>query len=419
MKNATKFIGLILLGLGTLSMMAMEREAEVQGLKKELDAINKMNINEINKLAPEELHQIITSINLYRKTSGQRVSYLRLQTLVEAEMSVKIPQTPAPTRQEKKIPTEPTPPAPQVPSIDEALQALIKGMQGQVAIQDGFLPTLTTPPIGLSNPDARCFMSAALQCFYNLRGCTDLILRQNSVNFFTDQRALRYAALCQKLEEKKNEPKPTPINTKTEEYCRREDYKFGQETVADSGEFLGQLLVSLTNNPVNEPLKKRIFLNTLDANSRRPESLMITPLRLKKDDQPELINLFSHYFLDDNLPIRETGPYLILEINRLDFDVTKKTPVRIDKPSPFPLENFSIESFCEQNAPGPKIYRLNSVTFHDGGHYFAFVRRGEQWYKADDSVVEAIPLARMQEIAQKGEYKKGVVPTLLFYEAQV
>jgi|GEM_PF-6505918 len=59
-------------------------------------------------------------------------------------------------------------------------------------------------------------------------------------------------------------------------------------------------------------------------------------------------------------------------------------------------------------------YRLKSFNCHygrlSGGHYTAYVRRGEQWYLANDSVVTQVTSDQLDTVRQSGE------PYLIFYE---
>lgn len=59
-------------------------------------------------------------------------------------------------------------------------------------------------------------------------------------------------------------------------------------------------------------------------------------------------------------------------------------------------------------------YRLKSFNVHfgslSGGHYVAYVRRGEQWYLANDSAVSSVTAAELDEMRNSGG------PYLIFYE---
>jgi hypothetical protein len=92
---------------------------------------------------------------------------------------------------------------------------------------------------------------------------------------------------------------------------------------------------------------------------------------------------------------------LVCHLKRFAFDSYGRL-VRLDKKVQIPLilEIGSYMSCLNKSRPPP--YELVAVLVHQGqtcdsGHYLAYVKNNNQWYKCNDSAVEAVPVATVLE----------------------
>ena len=114
------------------------------------------------------------------------------------------------------------------------------------------------------------------------------------------------------------------------------------------------------------------------------------------------------------------SPYFIVELNRKLYNSKTKNFEKIRKPVSFPLEGLKLTA-RPHGIPFEHSYNLRAFIVHtgsaEGGHYYAYVRYDNQWYRADDNAIRKAPLDEIQKIAEVGYDKgQGETPTIFFYE---
>ncbi len=89
-----------------------------------------------------------------------------------------------------------------------------------------------------------------------------------------------------------------------------------------------------------------------------------------------------------------TPTILVIDIRRYTNRRTKNYS-HID----IPLENFDLEEFVDGYYKETHIYDLYGICNHSGsihsGHYYAYIKNGEDWYLFDDATIEKTPVEKI------------------------
>ena len=119
---------------------------------------------------------------------------------------------------------------------------------------------------------------------------------------------------------------------------------------------------------------------------------------LKKDERTINNTGTKKWAYARQLTILSAPKYFIISLKRFIYDVFGKISQKIDdKITDIPINNFNI--FPLANKSEYKYYNLKGFINHSGGtgggHYFAFVRKQNNWYLCNDSNVSAVSIGHI------------------------
>lgn len=314
------------------------------------------------------------------------------------------------------------------------------------------------PIPGLPNPDNRCFMNAALQSIFSLDAVVDVVLAQahRDPDFYTSNpMANAFVKLTQsfrehmaQLENKEKEVAAKEPYSPTE-FCMSTRARMGLKPAeqADSGEFLQFLIDSLLHpapGKTNEQLERLLFFTITNNEEGVPHQeevfrLQVAPPWMSEKERRQarqknlppvtLKECIDNFFVPEIQPnqkirtpvLSSLSPYFIVELTRKKLNEKTKKFEKITTPVIFPLEGLKLTAHLLFGVPSERVYRLKAFIVHtgsaEGGHYYAYVLYGNQWYRADDNAIRKAPLSEIEQIAKLG-YDKGQneTPTIFFYE---
>lgn len=316
-------------------------------------------------------------------------------------------------------------------------------------------PPVQASPHGLSNLGNSCFMNASLQNLSALDDLsTELLKRWNAgyyeQNSFADE-YINFLHAVRSSSEKVLQPRAV---------CMRGWARMGFAPLSqqDNDEFINFLLGDLFNDkdPVRKLIEIRLqtFMNG-NALLQDPGAKPIAPglLLTVPANQPTLdANLQEFFAVEKGVPygyppkpsdkqekIVNTSQYLIIHLKRnvAKLDPQTKYPMfdandrmimtKIVDPISFPTQNLDLNPYAIPGARLP-FYRLKGIVIHTGtargGHYYGYVRYGNQWYLVNDSQVSQVSQQEIERIARLGYADERLrpntlpseTPTTLFYE---
>jgi Ubiquitin carboxyl-terminal hydrolase len=109
--------------------------------------------------------------------------------------------------------------------------------------------------------------------------------------------------------------------------------------------------------------------------------------------------------------LNQLPQYLFLRIAREKEIGNRPTFTRVK----FPLENFELTTTSRK-----EFYNLVGFAAHSGGakggHWIAYTRHGENWFRCSDKLCKAISRESVTEISDNGVDSGGFLPTLFVYE---
>lgn len=315
-------------------------------------------------------------------------------------------------------------------------------------------PPARNNPLGLNNLGNSCFMNASLQNLVALDDLSDALLKRFNTDYYPQNSfADEYVNFI-------NAMRSSSSNTlEPRAVCMRGWQRMGFAPLSqqDNDEFISFLFVDLFKD--TDPIRKllEIKLQTfLDgkpslpdpgSNPKAAELLLSVPANKETLDA----NVKEFFAVEKGVEygyppkptdkqekIVSTSKYLIIHLKRnvAKIDPATKQPMfdnddrmimeKITTPISFPTQNLDLNAYAIQGTKLP-LYRLKGIVIHTGsargGHYYGYVRYGNQWYEVNDSQVNQAPQQRIEQIAQQGygfDYNnrpdKGHTPTTLFYE---
>lgn len=118
------------------------------------------------------------------------------------------------------------------------------------------------------------------------------------------------------------------------------------------------------------------------------------------------------------LQLANTSKYLLLGLKRTIYNAQQKKYERNTQPITFPLTSLNIAAYAATDTPH---YTLASCIMHvgdaNGGHFCAYIKRGNNWYFCDDASVTLVSEKDMQAIANRGYGPtQQYLPIAFFYE---
>lgn len=304
-------------------------------------------------------------------------------------------------------------------------------------------PQEASPLLGFPNPDQRCFMSAGFQSIFSLDTIIDAVLAQAHLdpNFYTSKPmadtfvklARSFREHMAQFENKEKEDEQQELRSQTE-FCNaaRKRMELRPAEQADSGEFLQYLIDDLLHpalGKTNGQLKRLLSFTITNNEEGVPHQeevfrLQVAPPEVMQKKLPPITlkECIDNFFLPEYLPnekirtpvLSSLSPYFIVELTR------RKQNEKIMTSVSFPLEDFKITAHLF-GIPSERVYRLKAFIIHSGsakgGHYYAYVRYADQWYRTDDNAIRKAPVSEIEQIASLGyDKEQNETPTIFFYE---
>ena len=306
----------------------------------------------------------------------------------------------------------------------------------------GSQPHVAGKPHGLSNIGASCFMNSAIQSLASLDKLNAVLLKGANNGFYkAGSLSANYIQLLQAMQTEK-----TSVITPTA-FCLKgwEQLRVPAKTQQDAHEFLGVLLARLSEGDVDKTrnpkgkneelialLQTKVSESIYDADhkvlsTKESNDIILPAMRIESNDKT-LLNCLHNYFTYEQNPANpnqtkhtalvDASTYFIVALNRTGQD-PKKGTYKIEQPISFLLNDFNISELTSDKALPP--YRCKAFIAQsgalDGGHYIAYVRTNDKWFRCDDSTITELSAAEIQKIAREGN-TGPFTPVVFFYERQ-
>lgn len=281
-------------------------------------------------------------------------------------------------------------------------------------------------PKGLQNTSANCFMNSALQALFSLDSLSALLLKNTPQFYHKDTMAYNYVTLLSGVRQAVTaQYDPSPFCVSARVIMKEEAMAMG-----DSNEFITILLNSLVEDAIkrDNSVRNLLVIETYQfLNGIKKSENIDYILNIQNLNRNNVSDSLNDYFSLDTttegkthqLRLLRTSRYFIVGIKRTGFDKNTKMQVKIDTPVSFPITNLDLNGYKAGKQLLPK-YDLKAIIMHEGevnaGHYTAYLRSGQQWYYANDSVVAAVPLKQIEELSVTGKMG-NLLPTTFFYES--
>lgn len=309
------------------------------------------------------------------------------------------------------------------------------------------------PPVGLVNGgdfgiNNRCFINAVIQCMSNMRIFSDTLLKKADLYKYGTV-ARSYINLIQELAVADSPVDAIP-------FCIEAWKTMGFEpnSAQDSSEFFALLCKHLAcidlhqylrNQRAVHPAMQLINLRiaaTLNNNGYLEKEPFKDVPFITLNIAPGVTSIYdcldanfktttqTHfggtYKLERKVGLDTTPKYCVLFLPRL----TTQNPHAKNMTSlSFALDNCSLKKYVIDKPYYDSTYRLIGCVIHngtaEGGHFSAYIRRGNAWYLCNDAHVERIPNQTMEFAAAVGyginpgnveELDEQQTPVMFFYE---
>jgi len=336
--------------------------------------------------------------------------------------------------------------------LDGFIDPIVKKLQGSPEQFGQPRPNIPVPPkpgalstqkpAGLANVGNSCFMNAAIQSLVSLERLNEVLLKPATINLYTiNSISAQYINLIKTITAS---PSATidPLPFCLSGWLLMQAKPLTQQDAAEFAQLLVQRLISQDVNRAKIPTGinqeiAALFMLTIASGERNliinePSTRNIeaneTSVRLTiKQADKTLLQCLQNNFKKDELPdyglikvnaLLGARYYFLSILARTEF--VEQKLVKNEQPISFALTNFDISSLSlgKRNfAP----YQLKACIIHNGvpggGHYTAYVRREQNWFFCNDSVITTVPPQEMQAIAHRG-YGNTVkdTPVMFFYE---
>lgn len=337
---------------------------------------------------------------------------------------------------------------------DSFIKPFTKQLQGEPPKPAPAKPTIPVPqkpgpmssqkPAGLSNAGNSCFMNAAIQSLVSLERLNEVLLKPATINVYIPNGiSTQYIELIKNITATGSaiiDPLPFCLSV----WQLMQAKPLTQQDAPEFSQLLVQRLVSQDVNPARIPEginpeiaslfmliiasgeRNTIQRETTEKNIEQNETSIRLPINPR---DKTLLQCLQNHFKKDELPdfgltrvraLLGTSFYFLTILGRTEFVGGKL--VKTEQPISFALNNFDISSLSlgkRTFAP----YRLKACIIHNGvpggGHYTAYVRKGQSWFFCNDAAITPVTLQEMQAIAQRGY---GITakdtPVMFFYEQQ-
>ena len=288
--------------------------------------------------------------------------------------------------------------------------------------------------VGLNNIGNTCFMNATLQCLFSLNKLNNLII-QNIDKYKIDSISKEYIDLLNDYEKQTESFEPQSFC-----YIVRENFKLNNQIEEDifqqedAHEFLSKLLDHLTNEDIEnnqilrDNFKNLIYINLITQmqqneiswTGQTEENTTNIPVPIIGN---ELVDCLNDFFKKETLEneiqkqyqISFLAEYLIIQLKRFNPDLTKNT-TDIN----FPIKNLNLKNYLSKDIKNKNAnYNLIGIIAQSGGdlssgHYIAYTKRNDKWYKFDDEKINEIKKAPSHNIKENDDYI--YMPYILFYK---
>lgn len=278
-------------------------------------------------------------------------------------------------------------------------------------------------PKGLRNASSNCFMISALQAMSSLDQLSAILLKNTANAYPKNTMAYNYVTLLSSIRQSPTaQYDPSP-------FCVSARGIMNEQSVGDSNEFLTVLLHSLASEevkPTDDVRNLFAIENYKFIGGTRHSENVDYLLNVQNVNRNSLVSCLDDYFAPEmvgnkthQIRLSQVSRYFIVGIKRTGFDKNTKTQIKVNTPVSFPITNLNLNGYKVGKQLLPK-YRLKAVIMHQGaanaGHYTVFVRNGQQWYYANDSIIVLVPSKRIDDLSVAGK-EDNYLPVTFFYES--
>jgi ubiquitin C-terminal hydrolase len=317
-------------------------------------------------------------------------------------------------------------------------------------------------PPSLANCGSTCFINANLQLLYNIRPLTNHLT--SGPNPFDETNAptpYYYTGLIRKFEASKNQTKSVPFSCdeglkQLGKICYtriRQPEWTHQDASQLMGAFLNDLIEKSSGNlkaniaslfQVKED--KQIICPAIPEQklpayqgNHREEIQILLPVPVTTAEGKPLNTLdqcldsytkskLKNYTVEgeseprqicsQHTKLKNTSPILLIALNRFEFQpVAKKLDNPVTIPTTLNLSKYVV------NSKNNHKFDLIGVVVHNGnldyGHYWAYVKNGDQWYNCNDTSITKVSIVDPEVMAEINGKSGAPTGYILCYQKQL
>ncbi|MCF7799855.1 pentapeptide repeat-containing protein [Candidatus Babeliales bacterium] len=354
-------------------------------------------------------------------------------------------------------------------SINAMQSGSRKRARGQSQSDQGTRRARPEHRAGIKNHGNTCFFNASLQCLASLDSLQNFLI-ENENAYKVDSAATGYISVPRRyinLSKQLSADIPNRVinqNSLTNDIIRDIFKTTGRQQ--DAEEFITELFKRLETDlkfpqrsntkRLKEHLKNLTFIeeeekiccsecghyseNGQEAGQDSKSDLF---LRLEIPEQTETLeNLIKNYFENSEISgyrcdgcqktvnahqehkLKRLPDSLMIQLKRFKRQSNGSTS-KVDTNIKFPLQDLDVTNYLTEDAKnlmGEKLYRYDLVGFiaHNGilssGHYFAYVKHGDEWTCVNDERVSIGQRRTVEIISQTGNFVNFFEPYLFFYQ---